>query len=162
VDPTAIYRPFCQTSTHHSGSPRRPFFEPSSTTGSVSRHLHHDCPRATFHPKPPGHLFFHIIARYACALSHLSHTCSYLLLFLDMVHFGYLVVLCAGTWSSSLHIIPSGIYSTLACSLSHCIAFTFPVTPPYFGLQDTLFPSLQYSHLHSHFWYWYPIVFLPT
>jgi hypothetical protein len=27
------------------------------------------------------------------------------------------------------NIIPSGIYSALACSLSRCIAFTFPVTP---------------------------------
>jgi hypothetical protein len=52
----------------------------------------------------------------------------------DIVHFGYLVVLCVGTWPSSLHIIPSGIYSALACSLSRCIAFTFTVTPPNFGL----------------------------
>jgi hypothetical protein len=58
VGPTAIYRGFCQTSTHHSGSPRRPFFEPSSATGSASRHLHHGCPWATFHPEPPGRPFF--------------------------------------------------------------------------------------------------------
>ena len=115
---------FCQTSTHHSGSPRCPFFKPSSATGSASRHLHHDYPWATFHPGPPGHPFFYHTARYACALSHLSNTCSYLLSSSDIVHFGYLVVLCAGTWSASLHVTPSGIYSALACSLSHGIAFT--------------------------------------
>jgi hypothetical protein len=37
---------------------RRPFLEPSSATGSTSRHLHHDCPWATFHPEPPGRPFF--------------------------------------------------------------------------------------------------------
>jgi hypothetical protein len=37
------------------------------------------------------------MARYARALSHLSNTCSYLLLSSDIVHFGYLVVMCAGT-----------------------------------------------------------------
>jgi hypothetical protein len=58
VGPTAIYRVFCQTSTHHSGSPRRPFFEPSSATGSASRRLHHDCPGVAFHHEPPGHRFF--------------------------------------------------------------------------------------------------------
>ena len=58
MGPTTIYRPFAKTSTHHSGSPRRPFFEPSSAAGSASRHLHHDYLWATFHPKPPGHLFF--------------------------------------------------------------------------------------------------------
>jgi hypothetical protein len=46
---------------------------------------------------PRGAPFFHHIARYACALSHLSNTCSYLLFSSDMVHFGYSVVLCAGT-----------------------------------------------------------------
>jgi hypothetical protein len=118
------------------GAHKLRFSKPSSTTGSASRHLHHGCPWATFHPEPPGHLFFffHIMARYASTLSHFSNTCSYLLFSSDIVHFGYLVVLCAGTWSSSLHIIPSGIYSALACSLSHCIAFTFPVTPSDIGL----------------------------
>jgi hypothetical protein len=58
VFPTAICRGFCQTSTTHSGSPRRPFFKPSSATGSASRHLHHGCPWATFHPEPPGRPFF--------------------------------------------------------------------------------------------------------
>jgi hypothetical protein len=58
VGPTAICRGFCQTCTNHSGSPQRPFFKPSSATGSASRHLHHDYPWATFHPEPPGRPFF--------------------------------------------------------------------------------------------------------
>ena len=49
---------FAKTSTNHSGSPRHPFFKPSSATGSASRHLHHDYPWATFHPGPPGCPFF--------------------------------------------------------------------------------------------------------
>jgi hypothetical protein len=43
--------------------------------------------------------------------------------------FGYLFLICAGTFSSALGITPSGIYSALACSLSRCIALAFPVTP---------------------------------
>jgi hypothetical protein len=77
------------------------------------------------------------IARYACALSHLSNTCSYLLSYSDIVHFGYLVGLCAGPRSATLHVTPSGIYSALACSLSHGIAFTFQSHPLMIGLQDT-------------------------
>jgi hypothetical protein len=71
----------------------------------------------------PGAPIFSHTDRYACALSHLSNTCSYLLSSSDIVHFGYLIVLCTGTWSASLHVTPSGIYSALACSLSHSIAF---------------------------------------
>jgi hypothetical protein len=82
----------------------------------------------------PRALIFHILARYARALSHLSNTCLYLLFSADIVHFGYLVVPCAGTCSTSLHIPPSGIYSALACSLSHCIAFTFQSHPLLFCL----------------------------
>jgi hypothetical protein len=52
-----LYIGFFPTSNHHSGSPRRPFFKPSSATGSASRHLHHACPWATFYPVPPGCLF---------------------------------------------------------------------------------------------------------
>jgi hypothetical protein len=40
------------------GAHKLRFSKPSSTTGSASRHLHHGCPWATFHPEPPGHLFF--------------------------------------------------------------------------------------------------------
>jgi hypothetical protein len=49
---------FGQTSTNHSGSPRRPFFKPSSATGSACSHLHHGYPCALFHPGPPGRSFF--------------------------------------------------------------------------------------------------------
>ena len=64
-----------------------------------------------FSSRAPGAPFSHTMPRYARALSHLSNICSYLVFSSDIVHFGYLVVLCAGTWSSSLHIIPSGIYT---------------------------------------------------
>jgi hypothetical protein len=74
----------------------------------------------------PGPLFilsprgaiFHTLIRYACAYSHLSNTCSYIVLSSDIVHVGYLVFMCAGTWSSYIDTTPSGIYSTLACSHS--------------------------------------------
>jgi hypothetical protein len=82
----------------------------------------------------PGAYFFHIMVRYARAWSHFSNTCSYLWFSSDIVHFGYLVVMCACTCSSVIDIIPLGIYSALACSLSHCIAFMFPVTPSDIGL----------------------------
>jgi hypothetical protein len=58
VGPTAIYRPFCQTSTHYSGSPQCLFFNLSLAIGSSSLHLHHSSPQVAFHPEPPGHLFF--------------------------------------------------------------------------------------------------------
>jgi hypothetical protein len=129
VGPTAIYRVFFQTSTHHSGSPRRPFFEPSSTTGSTSLHLHHGYPWATFHPEPPGHLFF----------TSWPGTHAHCHIYLIHVHIWYYlqILFTLGIWllcvqvldPSSLNIIPSGIYSALACSLSHCNAFTFPVIP---------------------------------
>ena len=80
-------------------------------------------------PGPPGTHFFYILARYARTLSPLSNTCLSLFFSADIVHFGYLVVPCAGTCSTSPHITPSGIYSALACSLSHCIAFTFQSHP---------------------------------
>ena len=59
-------------------SPRCPFSKQSSATGPTSRHLHHSCPWVTFHPEPQACPFFHIMARYASTLSHLSNTCSYL------------------------------------------------------------------------------------
>jgi hypothetical protein len=58
VGPIAIYRPFRQTSTHHSESSGCPFLDLSSATGSASRHLHHDSPWASFNPKPLGHHCF--------------------------------------------------------------------------------------------------------
>ena len=58
MGPTSIYRPFRQTSNHHSGSFGCLFIDLSSSTGSTSRHLHQDSPRTTFYPYPPGHHFF--------------------------------------------------------------------------------------------------------
>jgi hypothetical protein len=128
VGPTAIYRVFAKL----------PLTIPGAHGVHFSNRLQpRDQRPVTYIMAVPGPLFIlsprgpfsHIMARYARALSHLSNTCSYLLFSSDIVHFGYLVVLCAGTWSSSRHTSPSGIYSALACSLSRCTAFTFPVTP---------------------------------
>jgi hypothetical protein len=66
----------------------------------------------------PRDAIFHTLIRYACAYSHLSNTCSYIRLSSDIVHVGYLVFMCAGTWSSYIDTTPSGIYSALACSHS--------------------------------------------
>jgi hypothetical protein len=128
VGPTSIYRPFFQTSTHHSGSPQCPFLDLSSATGSTSHHLHHNNPWASFNPKPLGRHFFTLI-RYAYTCSHLSNTCSQIRFSSDIVHVGYLVFMCAGTWSSYIDTTPSGIYSALESSHPLCIALTFPVTP---------------------------------
>jgi hypothetical protein len=133
VGPTTIYSPFAKL----------PLTIPGAQGIHFSNRLHPwDQRPATYIIAVPGSLFilspqgtfFHIMVRYTCALSHLSNTCSYLRFSSNIVHFGYLVVLCAGTCSSSLNIIPSGIYSALVCSLSRCIAFTFPVTPSDIGL----------------------------
>jgi hypothetical protein len=50
-----------------------------------------------FPSRAPRVPFFHTMVRYTCALSHLSNTCSYLCFSSDIVHFGYLAVLCVGT-----------------------------------------------------------------
>jgi hypothetical protein len=54
-------------------------------------------PGPLFILRPWGAFFSYHGQVRTCALSHLSNTCSYLLLSSDIVHFGYLVVLCAGT-----------------------------------------------------------------
>jgi hypothetical protein len=66
----------------------------------------------------PWGTIFHTLIRYAWAYSHLSNTFSYIKLSLDIVHVGYLVFMCAGTWTSYIDTTPSGIYSSLACSHS--------------------------------------------
>ena len=77
---------FCQTSTHHSGSPRHPFFEPSSATGSASHRLHHGCPWGTFHPGPPGPPFFFTSWPGMHAHFHIfANTSSYLLITLQIL-----------------------------------------------------------------------------
>ena len=129
MGPAAIYSPFRQTSKPHYGSFECPFFDPSSATGSASRHLHHGYPWATFYPEPPGPLFF----------TSWPGTHMHCHIYLIHVHIWYYLqilftlciwLLCVQVLDpSSLHIIPSGIYLTLACSLSRCNAFTFPVIP---------------------------------
>ena len=50
--------------------------------------------------------FFHTLVRYTCAYSRLSNTCSYIHFSSDIVHVGYLVFMCAGTWSSYISATP--------------------------------------------------------
>jgi hypothetical protein len=106
----------------------------SSAMGSASHHLHHSSPWVTFHPEPPGHLFF-ISWSGTHAHSHIYQIHAHIFDSLQILFtLGIWLFMCAGTCSSFIGIIPSGIYSALACSLSPCIAFTFPVTPSDIGL----------------------------
>jgi hypothetical protein len=115
---------FAQTSTNHSGSPRRPFFKPSSATGSACCQLHHGYSCARFHPGPPGHSFVTSwTGTHAHCHIYLTHVC---------LCFSRQILFTLGVWlfhvqvlaPTSLHITPSGIFSALACRLSHSIAFT--------------------------------------
>ena len=111
MGPIAIYRPFSKLPLT---IPRAQGVHFLNRLQPRDQHL------ATYIMTVPGPLFilsprdafsFHIMARYTRALSPLSNICSYIGFSSDIVHFGYLVVLCAGTSSSSLPIIPSGIYT---------------------------------------------------
>ena len=128
MGPTAIYRPFSKL--------------PLTIPGAQGVHFSNRVQPRDQHPVTyitvvhgplfilsPRGTFFHTPLRYACTYSRLSNTCSYLRFSSDIVHFGYLVFMCVGTWSSYIGTTPSGIYSALACSISLCIALTFPVTP---------------------------------
>jgi hypothetical protein len=88
-----------------------------------------------FSSRAPGTLFSHIMARYARALSHLS---KYMFIFVFLFRYCSLWVfgcsMCRYLISISPHHSFRYIYSALACSLSRCIAFTFPVTPSDIGL----------------------------
>jgi hypothetical protein len=116
------------------GAHKLRFSKPSSATGSASRHLHFSSPWVAFHYEPPGCLF----------LISWPGTHAHCHIYLIHVHIWYYlqILFTLGIWllcvqvldPSSLHIIPSGIYSALACSLSRCNAFTFPVTPSDIGL----------------------------
>jgi hypothetical protein len=96
VGPTAIYRPFSKL----------PLIIPGDQGVHFSNSLQpRDQRPTTYIIVVPGSLFiliprgafFHIMVRYARVLSQLSHTCSYLWFSSDIVHFGYLIVLCVGT-----------------------------------------------------------------
>jgi hypothetical protein len=80
----------------------------SSAMGSGSRHLHSHIPRVIIHPRPWGRIFltsrpgthahvqnYQIVV--ICSLS--SH----------IVHVGYSILMCVGTWSSQTSATPSGI-----------------------------------------------------
>jgi hypothetical protein len=138
VGPTAIYRPFFQTSTHHSGSPWCPFFNPSSATGSASRHLHHSSPWTSFHPKPPGHLFSY----------HWSGTHAHIHVYQIHAHiFDSLQILFTlGIWFSCVQV------------LDHHTS-TQPLQV-YTQHWHVVFPSVSHLHFQSH-----PLIFasrIPT
>jgi hypothetical protein len=80
------------------------------------------------------------------------------------------ILFTLGIWFSCVQVLghhpssttPSGIYSVLACSLSHCIALSFPVTPSDVYLWD---PHSRICSTHTsilHIRYCYPVAFLPT
>jgi hypothetical protein len=172
VGPTAIYRPFCQTSTHHSGSPRCPFFKPSSATGSASRHLHHRCPWDTFYPEPPGCLFF---ISWSGTHAH-CHICqihahifdSLQILFTLGIWLLYAQVLAHRSLSSSLqvyihhwHVVSPVVLHLHFQSHPLILAFRtlFPgsavPTPPF--ASSVLLPGSTLTHMscpiHSTFWH---------
>ena len=102
-----------------------------------------------FSSRAPGAPFFHIMARYACALSHLSNTCSYLFFYSDIVHFWYLVALCVQVldqhFSTSLlqvytqhwHVVSPAVLNLHSQSHPLILAFRIPLsdsavlTPPF-------------------------------
>jgi hypothetical protein len=109
--------PFSKLPYSIPGAPSIHFPILSSTMGPGSRHLHSHIPWATIHPRPPGSIFltsrpgmhayvqnYQIIV--ICSLS------SYI------VHVGYLVFMCAGTWSPYISATLSGINRLLACNHS--------------------------------------------
>jgi hypothetical protein len=132
VGPTAIYRPFFQTSTHPSGSPRCPFFNPSSATGSTSRHLHHSSPWASFYPEPPRCLFF-----IPWSITH-AHIHAY------QIH--------AHIFDSFQILFTLGIWFSCVQVLDH-----HPLAQPlqvYTQHWHVVFPSISHLHFQSH-----PLIF---
>ena len=83
-----------------------------------------------FSSRAPGTLFSYVMARYARALSHLS---KYMFIFDTLFRYCSLWVfgcyVCRYLLIGHRHHPFRYIYSSLACSLPHCIAFPFPVTP---------------------------------
>jgi hypothetical protein len=127
VGPTAIYRPFCQTSTHHSGSPRCPFFILSSATGSTSRHLHHSSPRASFHLEPPGHLFSGTHVHIYAYQIHAHIFDSLQILFTLGIWFSYVQVLGHHTLAQPLQVYTQH-WHVVFPSVSHLHFQSHPLT----------------------------------
>jgi hypothetical protein len=90
--------------------------------------------------------FSHITPRYSCLCSKLSNN-RYIYLSYYIVHVGYLVFMCAGTWYPQIDTILSCIKSLLACNHSLLISIAYPIhTLRYFPLRSP-HSALQYSHL---------------
>jgi hypothetical protein len=108
VGPTTIYSPFFQTSTLSYRSSESLFSDLSSATGSGSRHLHSHIPWVTICTRPRGSIFLTSRPGMHAHVQNYQITviCS---LSSDIVHIGYSVLMCAGTWSSQTNTTPSGI-----------------------------------------------------
>jgi hypothetical protein len=101
VGPPPIYRPFSPTSTLSYRRPKPLFPDLSSTKGLGSLHLHSHIPHVTIHTQPQGRIF---LTSHPGAHAHVQNyqiivICS---LSSNIVHVEYLVLMCAGTWSSQL------------------------------------------------------------
>jgi hypothetical protein len=128
--PLSISKPFFPLMfSFCTGAHKLHFSKPSSAMGSASRHLHFSSPWVAFHHEPLGRLFF---ISWSGTHAHSQnyqihfHVFNYLQIFFTLG----IWLLCVQVLApSSLNIVPSGIYSALACSLSRCIAFTFLVIP---------------------------------
>jgi hypothetical protein len=133
VGPTAIYRPFAKLPLTIPGAQGVHFSNRLQPRDQHPATYITAVPGSLFIPSPRGTFFsYHgqvrtrivtfvkymlislILFRYCSLWVFGCYVCRYLLIIID--------------------IIPSGIYSALACSLSRCIAFTFPVTPSDIGL----------------------------
>jgi hypothetical protein len=100
--------PFSKLPHSVTGAQSLCFSDPSSATGSGSHHLHSHIPRVTIHTRPRGSIF--LTSRPG---TH-AHVQNYQIVVIcslssDIVHVGYSVLMCAGTWSSQTSATPSGI-----------------------------------------------------
>jgi hypothetical protein len=173
VGPTAIYKVFfSQTSTHHSGSPRRLFFKPSSATGSTSRHLHHGCPWATFLPEPPGRPFFiswpgtyvhchiYLIHVHICYSLQILFTLG-IWLFSVQVLGHHLFASFLQVYTQHWHVVSPAVFHLHSQSHPLILAFRIPIpgsavlTPPV--ASSVLLPGSILTHMscpiHSTFWH---------
>jgi hypothetical protein len=133
VGPIAIYKPFAKLPLTilgaqgvHFSNRIQPWDQHPVTYIKV-------VPGSLFILSPQGTLFLSLSGTHAH--SHIYQIHAHIFDSLQILFtLGILVFMCAGTCSSSINTTPSGIYSALACSLSRCIAFTFPVTPSDIGL----------------------------
>jgi hypothetical protein len=108
VDPTAIYSPFFQNSQLCYRRSESLSSYLSLATGSGSHHLHSHIPWATIRTQPWESIFLtshpgthaHVQNYQITVIQSLSS---------DIVHVGYLVLMCVDTWSSPISTALSGI-----------------------------------------------------